>query len=233
MLSDGDDLSVIRPDLEEIRDALQERCTLGRPRTRAALCQRQDGYLPPCRCQHVNALMPVFQGQVDSRMAGDAAPARHADPHVPVRAGAIRSMFRHAPVFHPGFRVRPLRRVHRVIRGQLLRPGHLLPRLHQAFRPVIHRLPAKRVGTDMILDHRIEEILLYFLGKFVPAVREFQTITSCMTKAASFRQRPSEPRYDPGMDNLISTSLLTGRGLPRCTRRRTCCQRTRASTAAG
>lgn len=60
LVRDGDDLTIISPDLVQIRDALQERGTFGLYGLRSIVGERQHGNRVPGLRQDVDPLMPIL-----------------------------------------------------------------------------------------------------------------------------------------------------------------------------
>lgn len=85
LVSDSDDLAVVRGDLVEVRDPLEERRSVRRCRAGAVLSQRQDRDRLPGRSKDVNALVAALQRQPDARMPGDAPASGQHQPRRPLR----------------------------------------------------------------------------------------------------------------------------------------------------
>ena len=125
LISHRDDLTILGRDHEQVRNALDERSTLGHSRPGAILCQREDRDGLTGRRERVYPLVAVLKRQVDLGMPGDAAPSGEVQPDRPVGVAGTRRAVR--AVRYPVRASAPVApvvgvAVPRMIRRQLLGP---------------------------------------------------------------------------------------------------------------
>jgi hypothetical protein len=116
LVSDGDNLPVICPDLIEICNALEERRTICHEQRGTAFSKRENGDRLTLTGENVNPFMAVLKRQVNPGMPGNTSSSCETDPFRPLTVTAVAP----AGIDFPRLRMGPGKMMPRVVWRELL-----------------------------------------------------------------------------------------------------------------